>query len=419
MDILIKNVLLNGKKTDVSIKDGVISEIGSGSKDDKVIDGSGKAVIPSFVNMHTHSAMTLFRGYADDMALMPWLEEKIWPLESKLDEKLVYKGSKLACLEMIKNGTTSFVDMYWHVSGTAKAVSEMGLRGYLSGAAIDLFDADKHEQQVEKCLQEIKSVRSFGSDKIVPVVGAHAIYTVSGELLKSMKDIADENNLMYHIHISETKGEVDECIKKNGVRPVKYLDNLGVLGENFIGAHGVWLDDEEMKLLEQRGGCVVHNPVSNMKLAVGSVLDYKGLISNSVNVCLGSDGCASNNNLDMFEEMKVAALLQKSYYNDPRRLTSREVFEMATVKGYKALGLKGGKIEEGFIADLCLVDLSEVMMIPNHNLVSNLVYSANGSVVDTVVCGGDVLMENRVVKDEDKIVEEGIGAAEEIVGDGS
>ncbi|MCK5300103.1 MAG: amidohydrolase family protein, partial [Candidatus Aenigmarchaeota archaeon] len=247
----------------------------------------------------------------------------------------------------------------------------------------------------------------------------HAIYTVSGDLLKSMKEIADENNLMYHIHISETKNEVDECIKKNGVTPVKYLDNLGVLGENFIGAHGVWLDEEEIQLLGQRGGCVVHNPVSNMKLAVGSVLDYKGLISNSVNVCLGSDGCASNNNLDMFEEMKVAALLQKSYYNDPTRLCAGEVFDMATVNGYKALGLKGGKIEEGFIADLCLVDLSGVMMIPNHNLVSNLVYSANGSVVDTVVCGGDVLMENRVVKDEDKIVEEGIGAAEEIVGNGS
>ncbi len=404
MSILIKNVLLDGNKKDVFIEGNIIKKIGENLDcecDDK-IDGDGKAIIPSFVNAHAHAAMTLMRGYADDMQVMQWLEEKIWPLEGKLTEEDVYWGTKLACLEMIKSGTTFFSDMYWHYHGTARAVEEMGIRAAVSAVFIDLFDKAKAEEQIEHNKELFEETKKY-SDRVTFTLGPHAIYTVSKESLQWAKKFADENGLLIHIHLSESKNEVDECIKKNGKRPVEYLNEMGFLGKNVIACHSIWLDDKEIDILAKNNVKVVHNPVSNMKLSSG-VFPYNKL-SGKLNIALGTDGCASNNNLDMFEEMKFASLLQKLETNDPTSLPAQEVFDMATVNGAKVFGLDCGEIKEGKLADLLLIDLKNVSVVPGHNLISNLVYSANGSCVDTTICNGKILMQNRKVIGEEEILE--------------
>jgi 5-methylthioadenosine/S-adenosylhomocysteine deaminase len=407
MSILIKNVLLDGKKKDVFIEGNIIKEIGENidCECDETIDGQGKAIIPSFVNAHTHAAMTLMRGYADDMQVMQWLEEKIWPLEGKLTEDDVYWGTKLACLEMIKSGTTFFNDMYWHYHGTARAVEEMGIRAAVSAVFIDLFDENKAKEQIEHNKKLFEETKKY-SDRIIFALGPHAIYTVSKESLIWAKKFADENGLLIHIHLSESKNEVDECIKKNSKRPVEYLDEIGFLGKNVITSHSIWLDDNEIDILAKNKVKVVHNPVSNMKLSSG-VFPYNKISEKlgKSNIALGTDGCASNNNLDMFEEMKFAALLQKLETNDPSSMPAQEAFDMATVNGAKVFNLDCGEIKEGKLADLLLIDLKNIGLLPRHNLISNLVYSANGSCVDTTICNGKILMQNRKVVGEEEILE--------------
>jgi 5-methylthioadenosine/S-adenosylhomocysteine deaminase len=307
MSILIKNVLLNNKKTDIFIKGNKIEKIQENifEKADTIIDGKNKAVIPSFINSHSHSAMTLFRGFADDIFLQEWLETKIWPKEAKLTEEDVYWGVKLACLEMIKSGTTFFNDMYWHPRGTAKAVEEMGIRTAVSSVFIDLFDGQKAKEQMQenqKLFQEIKKY----SNRIMFALGPHSIYTVSKKSLKWIKQFADKNNLLIHIHLSETEKEVEDCIKQHGKRPVEYLDEMGFLGKNIIAAHVIWINDKEIDLLKKHNVKIVYNPTSNMKLSSG-VMPYEKMKKAGLKIALGTDGCASNNNLDMLEEMKFAS----------------------------------------------------------------------------------------------------------------
>jgi len=402
MSILIKNVLLDGKETPIYVEDDLIKEIDADLEADHVIDGTGMAALPGLINTHSHAAMTLFRGYGDDMELQEWLQQKIWPIEGKLTEEDVYWGTKLACLEMIKSGTTCFNDMYWHLPGTVKAVEETGIRAVLSPVFIDLFDEEKRNEAIKEHTKLLTDVKATG--RIIPALGPHALYTVSKEGLQWTREFADKEDMLIHFHLAETENENEDCIKQNGKRPVEYLEEIGFLCERVVAAHCNWLNKKDMEILARYDVKIAHNPVSNMKLSTG-VIPYTEMVKVGLTVSLGTDGCASNNNLDMFEEMKFAALLQKSARSDPTVMPANEAWEMATINGATALGLNSGRIEEGRLADIILIDLKRPEVTPDHNLISNLVYSANGSCVDTVICDGRILMQNRKVEGEDEIME--------------
>jgi 5-methylthioadenosine/S-adenosylhomocysteine deaminase len=412
MSILIKEISLNGSKKDIYIEENLIRAIEDtiDLPADTILTGTGKAVIPSFVNGHTHAAMTLLRGYADDMHLQEWLEKRIWVLEAKMTEEDIYWGAKLACLEMIKSGTTFFSDMYWFWMGTARAAQEAGIRAAVSAVFIDFFDQKKAEEQKRLNKKLFRQSEQFGR-RIHFVLGPHAIYTVSKGSLRWAAAFARENNLLLHIHLSETKKEVDDCIQEHGSRPVEYLERIDFLGPNVIACHGIWLSDGEIEILKQHGVKVVYNPVSNMKLAVGGTFPYEELRSAGITICLGTDGCASNNNLDMLETVKFASLLQKHHRIDSTLLPAREAFDLATIQGAVAFGLNCGRIEVGCLADMALVDLQRPELTPHFDLYSDLVYAANGSSVDTVICDGKVLMMERKVEWEDETRERARRAA--------
>lgn len=404
MSILIKKVRLQGDVVDVLIQGNRFDSIGSNldAQADVVIDGSDKAILPSFHNAHTHAAMTLMRGYADDMDLHTWLSQHIWPFEAKLTEDDIYWGAKLACLEMIKTGTTFFADMYWHWRGTARAVEEMGVRAALSAAFFDFGDQGRAESMKQQVMN-LHAASTGYSDRITFILGPHAIYTVSSDSLQWLGRYAAEHGLLVHTHLSETQKEVEDCIREHGLRPVQYFEKLGLLAPNLILAHAIWMTAEEMALLAKYGVQVVHCPISNMKLCSGQ-FDYAGMQRHGVKVALGTDGCSSNNTLDMFGEMKTASLLAKVTAMDPTLCTAQEAFDIATVHGARMYGLDGGRIVTGKLADCMLVNLDHVQLVPGHNLISNLVYSANGSCVDTTICNGRVLMTGGRVEGEEEII---------------
>lgn len=413
MNVSVKNVLLDGKKTNVYIEDGRIAEIGGFVEADRVIDGSGKAVIPGLVNAHTHAAMTLMRGYADDLPLQEWLENKIWPMESRLNEELVYWGTRLACIEMIRSGTVAFNDMYHFQEGALRAVSDSGIKAVMGPVLIDLHDPAMLERGIRVQKRFFSTLRSFSNPRIRGCVNPHAVYSLSREGLEWCRDYAEENGFLLHIHLSETKRENDEFFRKEGKSPAEYLDGIGILTERTIAAHCVWLSHKDIDILSKRGVSVAHCPASNMKLSTGRAMPY-GLMSRfGVNIALGTDGCASNNNLDMFEEMKIAALLHK-HASGEASIRAADAFRMATENGAKALGTGTGRIEEGAPADMVLVSVRRPEMTPLHDLVSNLVYSASGSCVDTVIVDGRILMEKGVVDGETEVLKKASEAAEKL-----
>lgn len=406
MSLLIKGAVWEGVANDIYIENRTIDRISTdlSMPADIVIDGRHKAVIPGLVNAHTHAAMTLFRGFGDDMPLMPWLQEKIWPNEAKLTREDVYWGAKLACLEMIKSGTTAFLDMYHKFHATAEAVEEMGLRAVISGVCFDHFDPE----QARRCKQineRLYSESERYGKRIGFALGPHAIYTVSGGLLQWSDAFAREHDILLHLHLAETEGEVRDCVRQFGVTPVRYLYELGILSPRLTLAHGLYIDDDEIRMLADHQVKVVHNPASNMKLGSGTRFKFCEMRQAGVTVALGTDGCSSSNNLDMVEAMKLAALLGKGWRKDPEAIPAKEIFEAATVQGASALGLNSGRIAEGCPADLCLVDLKMPAFTPNHDFISNLVYAANGGCIDTVICDGRVLMENKKVPGEAEILE--------------
>ena len=422
MTILIKNALLEGRARDIYIEGNrieSITEAGSSKREVReaefVIDGKRKAAIPGMFNGHTHAAMTLLRGYADDMPLHEWLSTKIWPLEAKLTEEDVYWGTKLACLVMIKSGTIFFNDMYWYWEGCARAVAESGIRAMLSAVFIDGFDESKAKEQIKRNEALYEASKKL-SERIIFALGPHALYTVSKESLCWVRDFSEEHDILVHIHLSETAEEVEECKKRYGMRPVEYLNEIGFLSPRIIACHCIYLSRKEMVLLKQHNVKIVHNPASNMKLAAGRMpydeLKEAGLYAN---IALGTDGCASNNNLDMFEEMKIASLLHKLHSGDPTSMPAYEAFELATLNAAKVFRLNSGEIAEGKLADIVLLDLKNEELVPNHNLTSNIVYSANGSCVDTVICDGEILMEGRKIKGEEEIKEKAQEVAYELV----
>jgi len=402
MSLLIKNVILNGEKKDIYIEKEKIKKIGKNLnlKAKEKIDGKGKkAVLPGLVNCHTHSAMILLRGLADDFQLEVWLKEKIWPLEKKFSPDDIYWGTKLAILEMIKTGTICFNDMYWYEEAIFEAVKEMGILAVIGLVMID-FSPQGNKENIEKLYKNLK-LKDLKTIKLS--LAPHSIYTVSKENLIWAKNFALKNHLPLHFHLSETKKEVEDCLKKYKMRPVEYLNRIGFLGENTILAHSIWLNDKEIEILKKRNCSLVYCPTSNMKLSSG-VFPYKKIKKAGINFCLGTDGAASNNSLDMFSEMKFASLLQKINEKDPTIASANEIFKIASENGFKALKIDSGKIKVGEIANLIFVDLDKISLIPNYNLISNLVYSASGDCVSDLICFGKILMRERKVEDEEKIV---------------
>ncbi len=389
----------------VLIRDGKIEEIGKGlhNSADVEVDGEGKVALPGLINTHTHLSMVLFRGYADDMQLQDWLQKKIWPLEAKLTGEACYQGALLGCAEMIMSGTTTFMDMYFHMEDVARAVDESGLRAFLSYGIIDLFDPARAKVEQEKSKQLSEFFRNLGSSRIRFALGPHAPYTCSAETLRWARKFAEDNGLIFHIHIAETRKEQADSQKQNGARVVEYLDKIGALSNRMLGAHCVWLTKSEVALLAKSGVSVAHCPVSNMKLASGGVAPLPEMFEAGIAVGLGTDGAASNNSLDMFETMKICALLHKAHRWDPTVLNAQKVLDLATIGGARALGIEdeAGSIEAGKKADIIVLDGKMPNMNPVHGketIVSDLVYSASAGNVNTTIVDGKVLMQNRQLR---------------------
>ncbi|MEE3489873.1 MAG: amidohydrolase family protein [Methanobrevibacter sp.] len=404
--ILIKNAFIlnpnnfENKKQSLLIKDDFIAEISDDiedSKADKIIDAEGKILLPGLVNTHTHLSMTLFRGLADDLSLDSWLNDHIWPMEANLNGEYCYIGALLAAVELIKSGTTTLSDMYFYMEDVARAIDDAGLRAVLSYGMIDFGDAERRQAEIEQNLTLFKNCNGMADGRIKVFFGPHSPYTASEELLIKVRELADEYNMGIHIHVSETQKEIDDVSAEKGLRPFEYLEKIGFLGPDVLAAHCVWLSDEEIEIIKKHDVKVSHNPCSNMKLASG-VSPVSKMIEKGICVSIGTDGASSNNNLDLIEELKTASLLQKVSTLDPKVLSSDEAIEMATIKGAEALGLDSeiGSVEVGKKADLILIDTNSANMVPDSSsLSSNVIYSANGSNVDTTICNGKILMENK------------------------
>jgi 5-methylthioadenosine/S-adenosylhomocysteine deaminase len=420
--ILVRNVMVGEGLTDIFIdREGMIAGMGEGTRKEFrgeaefLIEGNGGVALPGLVNTHTHAAMTLLRGYADDMPLQEWLSQKIWPLEAHLTGDDVYRGTMLACMEMIRTGTTAFNDMYFFMERAAEAVDRSGIRATLAHGFIDLSLEEKRESEIKATEHLISHVRSLRNPRIKAAVGPHAIYTVSPEGLTWCAEYAKEQDIGIHIHLSETEQEVTDCVARYNARPPAHLDRCGCLTPRTVAAHCCWLDREDCRLLGERGAYASHNPASNMKLAVNRAMPCHWLTEAGAGVALGTDGCASNNNLDMMEEMKFAALLQKFYWNSQTLLPARDTVRMATETGARALRIGPGTLMVGAPADLIILDPARSCMVPLHHSDSNVVYSCNGDAVKTTICDGRVLMLDRFIPGEAEVLKEAARTAQDLV----
>jgi len=411
--MIIKNGLIYYRgeivKRDIEIEGNKIVRIGKNIEGESY-NAEGKLILPGLVNTHTHLAMTLLRGYADDLPLNEWLENYIWPAESKLKGEDVYYGSLLGIVEMIKSGTTCFNDMYFFMDKTADAVVESGIRGVLSHGCIELSDPKKGEREIKESLRIMKICEK--NDRTEFMFGPHAPYTCSKEFLMKIKDLADKYKKYIHIHVSETENEVKDIEKQYKMRPMEYLEDF--LNENVLIAHAVHLTEKEIKMLKEKNVKVSHNPVSNLKLSSG-IAPVPELLKNDILVSLGTDGTASNNSLNIFEDLKIMALIHK--LKDPKNLNANECLKIATENGGKALNLKIGKIEEGYFADLIFIDLRSASLNPEHNLISNIVYSMDTESIKDVMVDGKFVMQNRkiITLDEEKIIEKTEEIAKDLV----
>ena len=363
----------------------------------RVIDCSGKVVMPGLVNAHTHVSMTLLRGLSDNKELQDWLEEDIFPAEGKMEAYDVYIGSLLGCYEMLRTGTTTFNDMYADMVQVSRAVEETGIRGVLGRGLMDT-DRDR-EEPLNDALNLIE--RFENHSRVETNVAPHSVYTASKQLLLEAKDIAEIFDKQYHIHVSETKKEVEDSMDERDATPLDFLDKLGLVNDRLIAAHGVHLTEDEKSILQEKGGNVVHNPSANLKLGSG-ISDVPELLERGINVAMGADGPASNNNLNMFEEAKIASILHKR--ESPEDLNEQQVLDMITINGANVLGLEEeiGSIEIGKKADLISIDLNDPEMRPIHGkrgLISNLIYSFSGNVSDVIV-DGEVLMKDKEMRRE-------------------
>jgi len=397
----------------IAVKDGEIVFVGKrdstvGISADEKINAKGKVALPGLINCHTHVAMTLFRGLAEDKPLDVWLRDTIWPLEARLKRDDVYIGALLGCLEMLKSGTTCFADMYFYEDAVARAVSESGLRAVLAEGIIEAGDKAKGEKMLNASVNFAKSFDGYADGRVKTMLGPHAAYSCSPELLTKVRDKALELGVGVHIHLAESSELFKEFEEKYGCSEVEFLDRLGFFGVNVLAAHCINLSKRDRRILAERNVNAVYVPVANAKLGLNTA-KVKELIRLGVNTALGTDGPASNNSLDMFETMKFGALLQKFVYKKPEVLSAREVLEVATINAAKALGLEKniGSLEVGKKADIILINLSQPHLRPLHNIYASILYSARGSDVDTVMVEGKILMQNGIVKtlDEQAVVE--------------
>lgn len=402
MNVLIRNTAVLTVEGTSSIRDVVnigierdrISFVGTvpeGFAADKVIDGTGMLVMPGLVNAHTHTAMSLLRNYADDIPFEVWLKEKMWPLEARLTEEHVYWGSMLSIAEMLRSGITCFADMYFFVDQTARAAEESGIRASLArGLMEDEFSILKLEETRRLAAEWNKR----GDGRISVMAGPHAPYTCGDEYLSSIIELSSELDIGIHIHLSESTSEVEESYRLFGMSPIRRMKEIGLFDRPTLAAHCVHLSDEDIRLLAENRVNVVNNPGSNLKLGNGFAPVEK-LLKAGVNVALGTDGAASNNNLNMFEEINLAALVNKGISLDTTSVPAYTALQMATTGGARALGLEGqvGTISPGKKADLIILDMKKPHFYPRYNLVSSLAYSAQASDVSTVIVNGRILME--------------------------
>ena len=408
--ILLKNILHNDVPSDVEIAEGLITRIrpagsAESESDAEVLDCTGKAVVPGFINMHTHAGMAMMRGIGEDIAFHEWIA-RIWQAEKEIDAEYVYHATKVACLEMVKTGTTTFADHYWYMQEGRKAALELGLRPVIAYVICDRNDPEESEKQKVQCLEAYQESLTWpeGSQFTIAI---HAIYSVSEPMILWAVNFARERGLKIHIHLSETEREVQDCMAQHGGKsPVEYLDSLGVLGPDLIAAHTLWLSDGDIDLLASRGVTCVHNVNSNLKLASGYRFRYNELRDAGANICLGTDGCASSNNLDMLETMKTSAMIQKAWRNDPSAMPLSEIIKMATENAAKALGQNVGKVEEGAEADLLIIDTQGYSFLSPGPFLANLIYSAHSDCVESVICKGRFIMKNREVHGEKEILEQ-------------
>lgn len=420
MDLLIKNATLaTGKKADVLLEGGKISGIGSqlSSGGAEKLDASGKLLIPGLINTHTHAAMSLFKGIAEDMQLPDWLSA-VRRVETKLTAKQARIGTLLAAAEMLKSGTTCFSDMYFHMDEVASAVKESGIRATLGYGMVDMGDEKKRKSELSIAEKFVKDWHGKEKGRIRCSAAPHSIYLCSKELLIAANELSSKYSIPYHIHLSETRKEVFDCLEKNKKRPAYYLESLGVLSQRTVAAHCVWLTKEEVRLLASKKVSASLNPISNMKLSGGSTAPMPEMQEFGMNVSLGTDGSASNNSLSMFESMKTLGLLQKNARWDATVAADEAIFNAATLGGARALDIYAGVVKEGALADLALLDLRSSNLVPSHSHVSNLVYSAHAGNVTDVIVDGKLVVENRTLLtlDEGKIVEQAQKEAEKLVG---
>ncbi|WP_138204664.1 amidohydrolase [Haloimpatiens lingqiaonensis] len=417
MNILIKNAFIVTmdeereviEKGYLFIEGETIKSVGAGEykgeiENTKVINGENYCVMPGLINAHTHAAMTLLRGYGEGLPLMQWLNEKIWPMEAKFKEEHIKTGTELACIEMLRSGTTTFNDMYFMQEQVLEVVKHMNMRAVLGIPII----GEAWESQLKASLDIIEKLDKEKSENLKMMFAPHSPYTLSYDALKSVAQIAKEKNKGVHIHVSETEDESNIIREKYNKTTCELLEETGILKNPVVAAHCVHLTKGDMNILKKSEVSPVYNPQSNMKLASGTA-SVGEMLDMGINVCIGTDGTSSNNNLNMFEEMETAAFLQKLKYSDATMLSAKNALKMATYNGAKALGFKNlGVIKEGFKGDIIMLDLNRPNMVPIYDIHSNLVFSTNGSEVQYVIVNGNVIMEKGefLNVDEEKIIYE-------------
>lgn len=389
-----KNILIEGMRIR-SFPENV-----EGISSDEVIDGKGMLALPGLINTHTHVAMTLFRSYADDLALMDWLQNMIWPAEAHLDDDIVYWGSMLAFAEMIRGGTTAFCDMYMFMESCAKAAEKAGIRGNIARGLAGV--TPNGEKALEENIRLYQDWNNACDGRIRVMLGPHAPYTCPPEYLKKVRDASEKYGIPIHIHLAETKGEVETCIEKFGITPIALMNQIGLFDRPTLAAHCVHVNEEDIQIMAEKHVCVAHNPGSNLKLASG-IAPVPKMRSAGITVGLGTDGASSNNKLDMFAEMRLAALIHKAATLDPFAVKADEAMQMGTVDGAKCLGYDDlGALDEGKLADIILIDRSGYHWKPRFNSISLAVYAGNSMDVDTVIVNGRLLMRGKELLTIDK-----------------
>lgn len=405
--LTMNNELTTYKRGYILIKDSNIVDIGFmdkfhstyGNKLDvkQEIDAKGDLVLPGFINSHGHLAMTLFRGIADDIPLENWLRNYIWPIEAILTSDDCFIGSQLAAIEMIQGGTTTACDMYFYEDRTLDALEEIGFRGVLGYGMIDLSNKEKTEKELTETIHLLDYIKR-NSKICSAIISPHAPNTCSDELLLRAKELAEKENLPLQIHLAETETEVKEFQNEKKYSPVQYLEKIGFLSNNLVAAHCIWLTKKDAKILQEKKVNIAHNPSSNLKLGSG-IFNYKMLSNFGINIALGTDGAASNNNLSILQELRLASYLQKGINTNPEILPAEQALKMATINGSKALGLEKqiGSIEIGKKADIIIIDTKTTNVWPPHNPYSLIAYCANDSNIRTTIINGKIIMKERQI----------------------